>query len=238
MQMAIVEDCAEDCALLSSYIDRYFRENRPDTQYQVTCFHNAIRFLDQFHSEFDIVFLDIQMPFLNGMDAASRLRKTDPDTPLIFVTNMAQFAVKGYDVNAVGFVLKPVRYQDFYLSMRRAADLAGHREGQQFVVNNKDEMVRLSTQELLYVEVHGHVLQYHTTSRVVIGNGSLGELEKQLSRSFFLRCNNCYLVNPKYIKSVQGFQLILKNGESLQISRPRKKAFMEALNQCFSNGWA
>lgn len=80
---------------------------------------NAGVFIEQYRPDYDLIFLDIQMPGLNGMEAATALRKKDSSVLLVFVTNMAQYAVRGYDVNAAGFILKPVSYYDFLMRMRK-----------------------------------------------------------------------------------------------------------------------
>ncbi len=105
-RLAIVEDEKQDSDLLQSHIHHFFTENCPDDSFQVTVFDNAGVFIEQYRPDYDLIFLDIQMPGLNGMEAATALRKKDSSVLLVFVTNMAQYAVRGYDVNAAGFILK------------------------------------------------------------------------------------------------------------------------------------
>lgn len=118
-RIAIVEDEKKDSDLLENYIARYFSEEASENRYQVTVFNNAGVFVEHYRADFDLILLDIQMPGMNGMDAAAALRKKDSSVLLVFVTNMAQYAVKGYDVNAAGFILKPVSYYDFLLRIRK-----------------------------------------------------------------------------------------------------------------------
>ena len=118
-RIAIVEDENKDSDLLENYIARYFSEEASENRYQVTVFNNAGVFVEHYRADFDLILLDIQMPGMNGMDAAAALRKKDSSVLLVFVTNMAQYAVKGYDVNAAGFILKPVSYYDFLLRIRK-----------------------------------------------------------------------------------------------------------------------
>lgn len=120
IEIAMVEDEAEAADLLRSYIDRYSKEN--EKMFAVTRYDSAIAFLTDYKPKFDLIFMDIELPDLNGMEASRKLREIDRTTALIFVTNMAQFAIKGYEVEALDFVVKPVSYYNFALKMQKAID--------------------------------------------------------------------------------------------------------------------
>lgn len=117
INVAIVED--EDCAAnnLSEYLNTFGRQN--NTEIKAERFRDAISLLTGYSGKFDIVFMDIELPEMNGMDAAKKLREIDMSVTLVFVTNMAQYAVKGYEVGAVDYIVKPVSYYDFSLKLRR-----------------------------------------------------------------------------------------------------------------------
>lgn len=234
MRIAVVEDEREDQECLLRHMERFFKEENMD--YQTTVFDNAVSFLENYRAIYDIVFLDIQMPGMNGMDAAEKLRKMDAAVPILFVTNMAQYAVKGYDVDAIGFVVKPLRYYDFYLRMRKAVNIAKSREEKTLVLTGKQGIVRISVNDIYYVEVIGHSLYYHTKDDTITVSGSISAAEEKLKMCEFLRCNNCYLVNPRAILYVQGHTITLLNKEQIQISHPRKKEFMTRLNEWLGEG--
>ena len=155
---------------------------------------------------------------------------------LVFVTNMAQYAVKGYDVNAAGFILKPVSYYDFLLRIRKCIGILQTRTEECVTLNMKQGIVRLPIRSILYIEVNRHMLTYHTTKEVFQATGSLSELEADLRGSSFLRCNSCYLVNPRGIQAIFGYDIRLINGETIQISHPKKKAFMQEMNIWLGEG--
>lgn len=102
------------------------------------------------------------MPGLNGMEAATALRKKDSSVLLVFVTNMAQYAVRGYDVNAAGFILKPVSYYDFLMRMRKCIGILQTRVEEYVTLNMRQGIIRLPARDILYVEVNRHMLTYHT----------------------------------------------------------------------------
>lgn len=236
LRIAIVEDNREDQVLLSEYIERYFKEEQPEQSYQTVLFDSALTFLSNYRAIYDMVFLDIQMPYLNGMDAAEKLRQVDTEIPIVFVTNMAQYAVRGYDVNALGFVLKPISYYDFLLRMKKTMNVLTARQGREMVLSAKQGITRISTSDIYYVEVTGHSLHYHTKEEVLTVSGSISDAEEKLRSSEFLRCNNCYLVNPRAILNVSGYTITLVNREQLTISHPRRKAFMSQLNAWLGEG--
>lgn len=236
IHIAIVEDIERERRLLSDYLTRYFRENEEGEDFKIAEFDNAVEFLTKYNTKFDIIFLDIQMPHLNGMDAAGKLREIDKDVPIIFTTSMAQFAVKGYDVNAVGFIVKPISYYDFLLRMKKAMRVARARVGCSIALATKESVFRVSSNDIYYLEVRGHTLSYHLQNEIISVYGSMKEAEEKLSKNDFMRCNSCYLVNPKAIAQVKGYMITLLNGEEIPISHPKKKAFMLKLNNWLGGG--
>ena len=110
--VAIVEDEIDAARRLEVCLARYSQDH-PDVRFDVTVFSEPTGFLDAYRPVWDIVFMDIEMPNMDGMSAARRLRVLDEQVILIFVTNMAQFAAKGYEVDALDYVIKPFSYNDF-----------------------------------------------------------------------------------------------------------------------------
>ena len=232
LRVAIVEDSPKELEHLRECLDRYAEERK--TAFEMVTFGDAADFLEHYRANYDMVFMDIELPGINGMEAAHRLRQIDQQVILIFVTNMAQFAVKGYEVDALDYIIKPVQYGPLSIKLDRAA--ARHRAaGESIMVAQPTGTLRVLLREVLYVEVQGHRLTYHTEQGEVTGSGTLQDTEARLRGKGFLRCNKCYLVNQRHIQQVRGTDLLLTNGESLQISRLRKKDFLEELSRSMGN---
>ena len=229
--IALVEDEPEAADVLASFIARYAGEK--GLELTVTRFGNAMDF-EMTHQHFDLVFMDIQMPGINGMEAAHRLREIDWQVILIFVTNMAQFAVKGYEVDALDYIIKPAQYGPLSIKLDRAAQ-RWRAAAESVMVALPTGTQRLLLWEIYYIEVQGHKLTYHTEKGQLPGTGTLQDAEQRLHGKGFLRCNKCYLVNQKHIQTVTGSDVVLSNGEKLQISRLRKKEFMEELARSMGN---
>ena len=227
IHVAIVEDEEIHQQALREHLLRYAGEN--DVTFDIRVFANPILLLENYRPVYDLIFLDIQMPDLNGMETARKLRAVDQNVLLIFVTSLAQYAIEGYEVAAVDYILKPVQYFSFAMRLTRAIWRINAGAGEALTVANTDGTARIKLRDLLYVEISGHTLTYHTHEGTVSGTGTLSALEEKLRGKSFARCNSCYLVNLPYVQSTSGFSCILDNGTELKISQPKKKTFLAAL---------
>lgn len=224
--IAIVEDEDTAASVLSSYIEKFSAET--GQEFNVERFHDAVQFLDDYKAKYAVVFMDIQMPHRDGMSAAVELRKIDKTVSIIFITNLIQYAQKGYEVDAVAYIIKPVQYYDFALKFRKSLDIYVMNEKQDFTLNTSDGPCRISTDKLMYVETVRHRLYYHMVDGIKERTGVLSQVEEELKPFGFLRCNQCYLINPRFIVGIKGSAVQL-GAEMLSISRPRRKIFMTEL---------
>ena len=225
-KIAVVEDNDAVRAELCGFIARYAQES--GSQLDVTPFSDGAQVVEPYRPGFDIIFLDIEMPTLGGMPTAERIRLLDPDVVLIFVTNMAQYAVRGYEVDALDFVLKPVNYYQFSTKLARALQRIQRRRGGQITLQTPGGAQQLDTNDILYLETRDRLLHYHTADKVWSVRGSLLKSEKELAPYHFARCNQCYLVNLRHVKGVQD-DLVQVGEERLEISRRQRAAFLAAV---------
>ena len=173
--------------------------------------------------------MDIQMPNMNGMEAARRLRVLDEKVLLVFVTNLTQYAIAGYGVSALDYIVKPVNYYDFALKLTRALKRINHARDNALTIATPMGMTRVDLDDIVYIEVQNHELTYHTVENTYSQYGTLNSLEKELQNKGFGRCNSCYLVNLQHVRQVSGYSLMLSDGSELRISQPKKKGFMDVL---------
>lgn len=181
-------------------------------------------------SGYDIIFLDIMLPGLTGMEVAERIRAGDPDVVLVFVTNAAQYAIKGYAVGALDFVLKPVNPYEFLVKLERALERAAQRRQRPITLQTADGVQVLSSRDILYVETRDRKLFYHTTRGCFAVRSSMQSAEALLGSLRFVRCNQCYLVNLRHVQSVQG-DFVTVGRDRLEVSRRQRAAFLEAMLQ-------
>lgn len=186
--------------------------------------------LDAGEAVHDIVLLDIEMVQVSGMDAAHELRRRGCDAQIVFVTNMAQYAIRGYEVGAFDFVVKPVEYPVFAFKFKRVVEAVRARRRDRVVLETKDGFVRLDAADILYVEVRGHRLTYHTTRGDIELWGTMKAAAEQLSGRGFAACNACYLVNLERVDGLSG-EHVSVGGTQLKISRGKQREFVDALTR-------
>ena len=225
--IAIVDDEAVHIKNLSDYIERFFKENG-GAEYRISVFNDGDELLKDYHAAYDIVFLDIEMERVNGMKAARIIRKTDEDTAIIFVTHMARFAIKGYEVNALDFIVKPVDYFSFALKMKKAIKYVDNNLDNSIEIRISDAVYSIKERDIYYVESIEHNVIFHTAIGEFKLYGTLKAFAERLSKSTFVMCNRCYIVNMRHVDSVVG-KIAVVHGCQLVISRYKKNEFMQAL---------
>ncbi len=234
-RMLIVED--EDAAAnsLAAAITRFGEEQGEELQ--VTRLRSAVDLDERVSRDADLIFLDIEMPGQNGMDAAFDLRTHDTSTPIVFVTNLAQYAVHGYAVNALDFIVKPFTYEDFALRMDRAMRVVRQRSGRTLSVRGKDGLRIFSASELVFVDMSGHDLVYHLESgETVSARGSMRQAEGELGGAPFVRISSGCIVNMGHVRGVADAALSLSSGDTVWISRANKKLVLEAIARYLGGG--
>ena len=215
-------------------LNRYAGEEK--IELEISTFSNGLEFLDKFTCGcFDLIFMDIKMPNSNGMGIAHDVRKLDADVGIIFLTNLTQYAIKGYEVEALDYMVKPVEYAIFRAKLAKALGRIKKRSVAYITLNRKSELIKISVDKLVYVESMGHRAIYHLTDEDITAWESMAEVEAKLSKYHFSRCNNSYCVNLRYVEAVRG-DIATVGKTELKISRGRYKSFMDDLTVFFSGG--
>ena len=228
MHIAIVEDDANVRQQLSSFIGKFYEED--SSRYQLSVFSDGDEILEDYRANYDLILLDIQMKHLNGLAAAEKIRALDKNVYLVFVTNLANYAIKGYSVQAFDFILKPVNYMMLKQLLQRVDKLVSAAR-QRFITLPTDlGLTRIDVSRIYYVETDAHFLIIKTDQGEYRMREAMKNLEAEIGKYGFFRCNNCYLVNLQYVERADGNRIIV-HGEELTISRPRYKEFMETLTR-------
>ena len=160
IRVAVVEDDAEVQGVLQEYVRRYTRQY--GTEFEVTVFADGVDILEDYRAVYDIIFLDVEMKHLDGMTTAERIRQMDADVILIFITNMAQYAIRGYSVGALDYVLKPVPYFAFSQQLLKAVARLEKRAKRYLTVPVEGGLRRLDTASIYYLESEGHRVHFYT----------------------------------------------------------------------------
>ena len=178
---------------------------RTGQQFQVTRFADGEAFLERYTPVYAVVFLDIQMPRKDGMTAAQELRNLDRNVSVVFITNLVQYALKGYEVDAVGYLVKPVNYCDFALKFKKALDVYLLNEERSFTINTPGGICRISTDRLMYVEILNHRLFYHMVDRHHRAQPArCPTWSRNCGNTAFCAATSAIWFNPRFVVRVKG----------------------------------
>ena len=227
IQVAIVEDDKNYAASLKKYILRY--EEEQNIKFSVEWFEDGEDIAEEYKGHFDIILMDIEMQFMDGMSAAKKIREVDEEVIIMFITNSPQYAMQGYAVDALDYVLKPINYYAFSQRLTRALSKMKKQEETYLTLNYRGGVQKIRISDLYYVEVRDHDLIYHTKDGNLMIRGTMREAEENLKEESFFRCNKAYLVNLEYVDGFENGDALVA-GERLMVSRARKKEFLDALN--------
>lgn len=232
-QVAVVEDEEECRRQIEEYILRYGQEH--NLSFQVTTYEDGQEIAEDEHAVYDIIFFDIEMEGMNGMDAAAEVRRRDADVVIVFITNMAQYAIAGYAVGALDFVLKPIDYYGFSFRMQRAMGRMKKKETVEIVINTPHGMKRIDSGDIYYVEIENRILHYYTAEGEFTQRGTMQSAEEQLKDYHFVKCNHWYLVNVKYVSEISD-NIVCVADSRLEISRRNRTAFIKAVTEYIGGG--
>jgi len=226
--IAIVEDDHSCKDTIKSYLDKFSIEHH--IQFTIFSYEDGDEITSEYEAKYDIIFLDIEMKRQDGMQTAQKIREFDKEVIIIFITNMAQYAISGYSVGALSFLLKPVPYFAFSQELSKSIDRLKNRQQKSILISSDKGVIKINSAEIMFIESFGHELVIHTIKETFSKRGTIKRMEEELSDLSFYRCNNGYIVNLSYVSGVQNDEAIVGK-HKLKISRSRKKQFMEALTQ-------
>lgn len=229
LEIAIVEDEENYRRILCDYLKQY--EQATEEKIHISVFTDGDEILENYTAKYDIILMDIEMQFMNGMDTAHKIREVDKAVIIIFITNMSQYAIQGYAVDALDYVLKPISYFAFSQRIQRAVERTKKREERYINIVSKNGVNKVAVSEIGWIESEGHRLIYHAKDHVYESTlNSMKEIENELKDYNFFRCNKGYLVNLAHVKAIRDGWAILTNGQ-VMISRSKKTEFQKALTR-------
>lgn len=228
MHFAIVDDEKYFADELYSVIKKYMSEINED--FAADFYSDGLTFINSRNKDYDIVFLDIKMPIMNGMETAEKFRKINKTAILIFVTNFEQFALKGYKVDAMDYIIKPIDYAQFSSVLKKALGKAKKRKESQLILNTSQGIIRIPLMDIIYLESIKHHIIFHTLQGDFDCWSTLKKYEGMLPKDQFVRANNGYLINLQFVSEIK-LDSVIVNKKELFFSRGRKKGFIEAITK-------
>ena len=225
LKIALIDD-DESCTLrLKEMLEIYAKENGEN--FHIDTFSYGIDFISEYSSTYDLIFMDIDMPHMNGLKTAKLLRKVDDKVPLIFVTHLMKYAIKGYEVDASDFIIKPIEYESLSVKLRKVLSKIKERDEAYLLVSSRIGKMKVYYSDIYYITVLQRYVMLHTKKGDMEMRVSMKDLELQLQGTSFVRGDNSSMVNLMHVTEVNQEGAVI-NGQVIPSSRNRRKALMDA----------
>ncbi len=230
IRLLIVEDKKSDSNTLTEYVSTFSKKNNMEIKADV--YSSAEEYLSEGgEKKYHVAFLDIRLPGTDGLNLANTIRKNDKNIVIVFITNLAQFAIRGYEVEAKDFIVKPILYSDFERKFYKIIKSIKTNAEQLVTVKLSHERTEVfKMDELVYIEVFHHDVIFHTKYNDFKIIGSLSKIEEKFAALGMIRCSRCYMINPRHIKWIHDYTVNV-DGHELFISRARYQGFISELNK-------
>ncbi|SHL08046.1 LytR/AlgR family response regulator transcription factor [Flavobacterium chilense] len=226
----IVDDEPPATRILENYIGKvHFLE-------KVGVFNDSLKALEFLNTQtVDVIFLDIQMPQLTGLQISRIISK---DIKVIFTTAYPDFALEGFELNAIDYLLKPIAFERFYqavskLNSEPKAVVSNQNNAPDFLfikTDGKNKFQKIFLSDILYVESLQNYVCIHTSKQQIITHSSLKSIKESLSENEFIQIHKSYVVSLKHIESTDNFS-VFTSGKELPIGATFKDAFFEKIEE-------
>lgn len=228
LKIAVCDDEKVICDYLEKRITDYLA--RVDEDAEISVFYDSAPLLEtcKKSNDFDIIFLDIKMKTINGVDCAKLLRENDVNSLIVFVTSSAEYVFSGYEVKAFRYILKTDLVNAFDRIFGECLTELKKNTDKVFSLKTTSVVKNIPLNDILYFESNKRVLIVHTKGEDLSFYGKLDDIEDSLKNDNFIRIHQSFLVNALKIRSVSKTEVELKNGDVLPVSKSRATAVKEA----------
>ena len=227
LHIAICDDEKDFVEHLTGLLLQYSRDT--GREIKITAYFDGMELIEKYDTTIDLIFLDICMKMVNGLHAAERIRQMDENVGIIFLTTLTQYGLEGYKYQATNYIIKPLKYVRLKSEMDKFVRRRQKDETPSLVIANVTGKYKVSLKSTRYIGTYDRNLMFHTENENIICYKSMKEVEKQLQDKSFVRCHTSYIVNLFYVKGIKKLDIELITGETIPVSQPKRKEFMERL---------
>lgn len=225
--LAVCDDMPIECADIAKQIENILKQF--NIEFVIKQFFDGQQLL---HSKenFDIIFLDIKMPQISGMDLAKKMRQRGKQSLIIFITSASEYVFEAFDVEAFQYLIKPVQNEKLKNILQKAIKRMQVDANPDFLIISVDRQTKkVFLKDILYIESIGRIAKIHCHEATLETYEQIGILEDKLSDKFFFRCHKCFLVNLNYIEAFNKTEISLENGEKIMLAKRRYEDFQKAI---------
>lgn len=225
----------DDEAIIREQIRQFIKKRVPDCNVVLYAAGEELLAADTI---FDLVFMDIQMEGLSGMEAARVLRQKQEEILLIFITGLREYVFEAFDVSAFHYLLKPIEDEKLEEVLKRALAEVEKRKGRekkQLLIKTRNRSMNLDESAILYLESRGKKVEIHIPEETIEVYASMNKLEERLGESFY-RCHRGYLVNMAHIIEYRTDRIRLNNGEEVYLAKEKYQSFVKTYMRYLRNG--
>ena len=224
MKIAICEDQAVQVNLLNNKIKKW--DNDYDIEVTINNFTTAESFLFEWedYDKYDIIFLDIKLGKISGVELSNIIREKNKNVDIVFVTGFFKYALHGYKVGALQYLMKPIKISDLYFCLNKTQErISNKNDKYMMILETPKKYIKLNCNEIHYCIMFSPYIDIHTSSEKITVRKKISELEREIPSKYFIRCHRSYIVNLKYVKSITKDSVVLESGIRIPISRGRYK---------------
>lgn len=232
LSIAVCDDIVLECTQLARQIRRV--ASQAGHKVILREFYTGKELL-QSAEVFDLLFLDIKMPGLDGMELARQLRHRDVNCLLIFVTAVSEYVFEAYEVEAFAYLVKPVTDEQLIRVLTRSAEKLRKESTESLLISSHHLVRKIPLKDIVYMEAQGRLLIIHTLQDTIAAYEQIGQMEKRLIGKNFFRCHKGYLVHLKYVDTYDRTQIYLETKDTILLAKRRYDDFTMALMHYLKN---
>ena len=225
--IAVCDDIPIECADIAKQIETILKQS--NTDFMIKKFFGGLELI-QSRESFDIIFLDIKMPNINGMELAKQIRKQGRQSLIIFITSASEYVFDAFDVEAFQYLLKPIQTDKLKNVLEKVTKKMQIDANIDFLMISANRQIqKVFLKDILYIESIGRIAKIHCNNGTLETYEQIGILEDKLSDKFFFRCHKCFLVNLNFVDAFNKTEVRLENGEKIMLAKRRYEDFQKAI---------
>lgn len=218
INIAIIDDEKVQAELLKKYVQSWADIKNYIINTEDFPSAESFEFIWSMDKKYSIILLDIQMNGINGLELAKEIRKQDEKVIIIFITAISDYIGEGYDVDALNYLIKPVKKDKLYECLDKAVLKMPEKE-EYILIDTEEGTQKICEKDIIYIEAFAHFVEINTAKGKYTARKNISSMEKELDKNLFIRCHRSYIAGLRYIKRILSSELELDNRQVIPISR-------------------